>query len=163
MAITLRICETGTSVYFSSPTKVGITAVGAVLDAAAPLELAATGAAPGTKPSISFFTIRPPSALPCTWRKSIPFSCAILRAKGDAFTRESSPLVTTAAGVLAGAALLVAAAATGAGSAAGAGVLGTAVNKGVTSVPSLPTMAIISFTLAACPFSTPTYNKVPSA
>ena len=158
MAITLRICETGTSEYFSSPTKVGITAVVAVFTAAAVLELAATGAAPGTKPSISFFTIRPPSAVPCTWRKSIPFSCAILRAKGDAFTRESSLVVTTAAGVLgvATGAAMGAAAGTGADSAAGAGVLGAAVNNGVTSVPSLPTMAIISFTLAALPFSTPT-------
>src|SRR5690606_30722424 len=43
------------------------------------------------------------------------------------------------------------------------GALAFLFNKGVMSVPFGPTMAMISLTFAACPFSKPTYNNVPSA
>ncbi|MNH34493.1 hypothetical protein D3C72_862350 [compost metagenome] len=104
--------------------------------------------------------MRPPSALPFTWARSMPFSSAILRANGDAFTRPlASAVEASATGAdVAEAAVDPALASSLAGAAAGA-----ACNNGLTSVPGLPTIAIISFTLAALPSSTPMYNKVPSA
>src|SRR5690606_13188170 len=155
----LRICDTFCSVYFSSPTYCGKEIV-LVSVAGAELASAAFGAAEGTKLSTSFFTTRPPSAEPFTSFKLIPFSFAILRANGEAFTLESSFELLEAAG----AALSALASALGA-SALSALVddFGFWFNKGVTSVPAGPTIAIMSFTFAAWPASTPTYNNVPSA
>src|SRR5690606_27243200 len=118
----------------------------------------------GTKFSTSFFTIRPPSAEPFASFKLMPLSFAILRAKGDALTRESSD-ASEEVEVDAGASSFDCDF-----SCLGSSDLEALVEEpdfclsnGVTSVPSGPTIAIISFTFAACPASTPTYNNVPSA
>src|SRR5690606_3323077 len=119
--------------------------------------------AAGTKFSISFFTMRLPSADPFTSLGLIPFSFAILRASGEAFTRESSSFTE-------GAAVSVSALVSGCSLLDAAFASDFAppeedfwFNNGVTSVPAGPTIAMISFTLAACPASTPIYNNVPSA
>ena len=88
----------------------------------------------------------------------MPLSLAILRAKGDAFTRLSSSLVAVAA-----AGAVSAAAGASAGAAVAAAGAAASCNNGVMSVPSLPTIAMMPFTGAALPSSTPMYNKVPAS
>ena len=118
----------------------------------------------GLKLSISFFTILPPSALPLTCEISIPLSFAIFRAKGEAFKREVESLSVCCTSISAfdsGTDLTL----SGWDSILDStrADLELDFSKTDTSVPSLPTIAMISFTLAACPFSTPTYNNTPSA
>src|SRR6185312_15593109 len=121
----LRIWVTVLSVYFSVPTYCGIglaagasLATGAVVGAAS-ADFCSAGLAEGVKLSISFFTMRPPSAVPFTSLRLIPLSLAILRARGDAFTRLSSVSVEVVAAVV----LAEAVASSLGASAVGAGVL----------------------------------------
>ena len=74
-------------------------------------------------------------------------------------TRLSSVLEASVAVAVAVASVLVSVA----GAASAAGAEPPSCNYGVMSVPSLPTMAMISFTLAASPSLTPIYNKVPAS
>src|SRR5690606_5969658 len=144
-AIVLRICETFCSVYFSSPIYCGKAIVFASVLAAADAEAGAEVAsfAFGTKFSASFFIIRPPSAEPFTSFKLIPLSFAILRAKGDALTRESSdaPELEVAVDVETSSFSLDSAFSCVDPSDfdALAGALDFCFNSGVTSVPSGPT------------------------
>src|SRR5690606_28505911 len=157
----LRIWLTGFSVKRSSPTNCGKLIVFASDSAAGAAEAAAAGAADGLKFSTSFLTIRPFSAEPFTWLKSIPFSLAIFLAKGEALILESIDEEDAARG---SSDLL--SCSTGFTSSFLDSELEPAedfwFNKGVTSVPAGPTIAMISLTFAACPASRPTYNRVPS-
>ena len=91
----------------------------------------------------------------------MPFSFAILRASGDAFTRLSSAVDGPSVS-----ASVVAAASAAAGAPSSADLpagASSSCNNGVISVPSLPTMAIMPCTGAASPSLGPIYNKVPSS
>src|SRR3569833_127075 len=86
----LRICVTGLSVYFSWPTYCGIGLAAGVSLVAVTAGVLLLLTAATLNSSISFFTMRPPSAVPFTSFRLMPLSRAILRANGEAFTRLSS-------------------------------------------------------------------------
>src|SRR5690606_27423740 len=96
----------------------------------------------GTKFSTSFLTIRPPSAEPSTSFKLTPLSFAILRAKGDALTRESSDESSLVLGGVAASCFVSALSCLDSSDfeALAAPPVGW-FNSGVTSVPSGPTIA----------------------
>ena len=163
-AITFRICVSGTSVCPSSAAEAkAATTVGLVL---AEGESFSTATAVFTfcdavilYSSTSFFTTRPPSPVPCTFDISMPLSAASFFANGDAITR---PVADAASMVEVISAAAISAGAISAGAASGAGgsmlsVSGafgevaallapdfSAATYALTSVPALPTMAIIS-------------------
>ena len=120
--------------------------------------------AAGLYSSISFLIMRPPSALPFTSLRLMPFSFAILRAKGDALIRLSSsvePVVSDTSAATAGSSF--GNAFSSFGSCRGGRFHRYHSSNGVISVPALPTIAIMPFTLAASPSLGPIYNNVPAS
>src|SRR5699024_1079573 len=162
-AIVLRICDTFSSLYFSSPTNCGI--VAALL---AFVDTSSVCFFSGTKFSTSLFTILPPVADPLTSRRSIPFSFAIFLANGEALILESSESDEEVVSEVDfssdfGSLLFLSSFFPSDFPPSDFAFDCACFNKGSISVPSGPTIAITPFTGTDSPSFGPIYKSVPSA
>jgi len=134
---------------------------------------AAAGRAAGIA-ARSRLMMRPPVPLPCTRRRSIPFSAAILRARGEALMRTLSVVMMTSSGVMSGtgAAAIgssafcpdgVAAPAGPAGAAAVSGPGPASASRAVISSPFSPMIASSPPTGTLPPSGTTILSRVPAS